>query len=355
MPALHRSQPPAKIFITGLPKTGTTALFWKIQHALGNTHHLFFEPGHEQNRTNDHDAITRSSTALVKEIFDHTMLPLSTYEQFDKKIVIIRDPRDRAISDALYSLAERRTHRTLNQKNIHHYRSILNVLRNKRRFPRHQPFVSLVKSAASHGWPDDTDTQNHYKSSVYAVHAYERLIDLIKQRTDFFILRYEDLVAGNIEELERYLGLSLERDTDVHHTVSRVVRTKSHGAWKHWFTPADTSLLSSSYAPILSALGYPPDWRTHRLPYIPKEHCDGYIVRLWNTWTFFDNAEARDVLHHHLTDHPSRKERTADMIREPIARAVAAARSTMHTPNPRTYKRFQNEYANAVAHPVHQE
>src|SRR3989344_2209096 len=91
------------ILILGFSKTGTTALYYKLLNSLpANTKGLFepkqFVPELEDDKR----------PLLAKVIVDSYLNnDIDSFNNFDKKILIIRDPRDRLISMLLYFLRDR--------------------------------------------------------------------------------------------------------------------------------------------------------------------------------------------------------------------------------------------------------
>jgi hypothetical protein len=75
-----------RVMVTGKPKTGSTAVYHSIRKALPSKSTCLFEP---ENRALQLPEVI-SAPVLVK-----SFIPASqAYDYFDKKILIIRDPRD---------------------------------------------------------------------------------------------------------------------------------------------------------------------------------------------------------------------------------------------------------------------
>ena len=88
-----------KIVIAGLPKSGTTALFYKIKNSLPRNAKGLFEPFKYIPNPED-----EKFDLVAKILFWPNRLEADydSWGCFDKKIMIIRDPRDRYISEFLY-------------------------------------------------------------------------------------------------------------------------------------------------------------------------------------------------------------------------------------------------------------
>ena len=85
-----------RILIAGLAKTGTTALLYLLKNSLPSVDEVLFEP-----KTCDADWLAGHPNALAKVILDK-QLRVADFMAFERKITIVRDPRDRLISALLY-------------------------------------------------------------------------------------------------------------------------------------------------------------------------------------------------------------------------------------------------------------
>jgi hypothetical protein len=112
--------------------------------------------------------------------------------------------------------------------------------------------------------------------------ATQLLIDLQKNAPPHHILRYEDMVAGHLQPLEKYLGCRLQQPFAVHKKVDRVARTRSSGSWQHWFTQEDEAVLAPLFAGYINAYKYAPAWTLAPEPNISAEHSTDYVRRIVN-------------------------------------------------------------------------
>jgi hypothetical protein len=67
--------------------------------------------------------------------------------------------------------------------------------------------------------------------------SHLKLLIYYHEHPEAFLFRYEDYVDSNFSRINDYLGLNLERVENV--PQKRVVRSKSYGSWKDWFTQED--------------------------------------------------------------------------------------------------------------------
>jgi hypothetical protein len=192
------------------------------------------------------------------------------YRQFDKIVLLVRDPRDLLISKALYRVYGANPLHADSAK-LDQY---LELLRAKERDPRTVPFTripalfqSLIGRAPN---PDG---------------GIARLLDYAVGFHDAFpgciVLKYEVMVAGQFDSLAQYLSLPAEAmKPNVPDALRRVVRSSRAGNWRDWFCPEDVG----HYRPLLSAYmdryGYSDDWALNSEPRIRREECSEYVMRL---------------------------------------------------------------------------
>jgi len=87
-----------KILISGLGKSGTTALFFRIKNSMPENTKTLFEPEKYIPHAHDQNKAVLAKILLYKP----QEIDYESFSCFDKKILIIRDPRDRLISMLLY-------------------------------------------------------------------------------------------------------------------------------------------------------------------------------------------------------------------------------------------------------------
>jgi hypothetical protein len=254
-----------KIAIVGLGRCGSTAMFFQIKNALPETARCLFEPASVE--------LGDEPVVLVKVLLsltDPQRFEFDRLDAFDKKIFLVRDPRDALVSALLYTMFNS-VEFCSNEALV---RAVLDKLGDKQARPRAVPFFDLLRLPGPFGLGDDKM-------------AWIRQIPLVSMRfhdrhPDYFVVKYEDFVDGRIEPLERYLGLGLERQVKVPDAFSRVTRTRAYGDWKNWFLDEDLAEVRPLVAPYLERYGYPQDWRPGEAPAIVPEHGTEYLRRIVN-------------------------------------------------------------------------
>jgi hypothetical protein len=184
--------------------------------------------------------------------------------------MIARDPRDTLVSRLLYAVwhAGFRPDPSCME-------AYLTLLRVKERDPRSIPLKDLFSSFGAF------QRQHPHRDYLQVLVGLARQQELLASRSDFFILRYEEFVDGNLQNLRDYLGgVDLDHRVSVNAEVARVERRKKHGDWRHWFTPEDVAFFRPLLAPAMRALGYDDNWELSEVPVIDPRYCSEYAARL---------------------------------------------------------------------------
>lgn len=252
-----------RILVAGLAKTGTTAVYYALAKALPFAWARFEPP--------------RLAEALepgrrpyyVKHLLRlHEADPVTeVLEAFDRRVLLVRDPRDRLISSQLYHLFHARF---LDRPGTRE--ELLALLEEKERAPAALPFATICRRIQALGGAD-------FFTHLHGVAAqFDRFLQAWGDR--FHQLRYEDWVAGEVDALDRYLGLPLRNVAAADKPARRVLRTGLAGDWRNWFTAEDVAEMRPHLAPFLERLGYGDDWRLNRPERLDPAHGSGYVRRL---------------------------------------------------------------------------
>jgi hypothetical protein len=271
-----------KIVIFGLAKSGTTALFYKIKNSLQQDTICLFEP-----RSYDASMVHKRSiksvlgrrnerNVLAKVLPFRPTSPadVDSFSDFESKILIIRDPRDRLISRLLYGVYDSDLCRHDDK-----VKAFLEILKQKETDPESVSVKTLLvffaklngASFSLNGWAVD-----------HLQHAIRKPIDFYDQRSDLFLFKYEDMIDQRFASLEEHLEIPLKGEAVVAPELDRVVRTRGYDGWRHWFTAEDVDYLLPVMQPFLNRFYPDADWKLSASPSIPREHGSGYIERIVN-------------------------------------------------------------------------
>ena len=102
------------------------------------------------------------------------------------------------------------------------YLAHLNLVLKKERDPRSVPFHEICCYVSHDGWPNTTEEVfNEERNRCQKMH------DFVKSLGDeWFIFEYEDMINGNFEALNTYLGFPVKKDAEVPRSTgkAKVVR-----------------------------------------------------------------------------------------------------------------------------------
>ena len=258
-----------KIAIGGRPKAGTTALFYKIKNSLAREPRLLFEP-----ERYDPDPADEDRGVLCKFLIGNlASAGLASFSGFDRKILVVRDPRDRLISEMLYS----KFHAPY-ASDPAKCEEMLELLRQKERRPDSISVLELIlRDQRLRGRTRVLETD--ILRGIQA--AQQPLREFIARQPDYFAFKYEDMVADRFSSLERYLGFPLQGSSEVDRRVGRVVRTKASGDWRNWFLPNDVAAMRALLNPDLERLGYDTSWTLPAKQSISPAVSSEYVARLF--------------------------------------------------------------------------
>lgn len=259
-----------KILILGTGKSGTTALLFKVAGGLPNC--KAFSGGRPGKYIGDYENAVYKHTYEERKgkSFDLYRQHLRK-EHYDRKIWMTRDPRDAAVSRMLY-----RWHKGYLGK-MKQYRAHLELVLKKEQDPRSIPFHVICRYTGHNGWPITTE-QVIEEERI----RYQRMYDFVKSLdSGWFLLKYEDMVGRNFDTLNTYLGFEVQDDGEVPRSHGKVVRKKSFGDWRHWFTEKDVELFKPAYLPYMEVIGYDcEDWALSPNPVIEPEYSSRYMQSL---------------------------------------------------------------------------
>ncbi|AIG97127.1 Sulfotransferase domain protein [Archaeoglobus fulgidus DSM 8774] len=265
-----------KVLIVGLPKSGTTGLFYLIKNSFeqyyGKSVLGYFEPEYCPEEVK----LTKSP-AVIKILILPPRVNFDSFENnFDKKIIIIRDPRDRLISDLLYYHGFHNHAMGDKEK----FSKVYEILKKKESDPKSiSTFEIWQKIEQISGNPSDINSFLYWVKSrqtwleEYLNNYYDANRDLL--------YKYEDFVQKRYDVLEKYLGIPIIDKSEVPENLKRVERTKSFGNWRSWFTEKDVEILRPILDTYLDKLGYDAsDWKLSENPKIEPSTCSEYFKRV---------------------------------------------------------------------------
>jgi hypothetical protein len=256
------------ILITGVPKSGTTALYAAYAAKFSRTGFSFLEPSiSHQDQLAD---LARGSRfdLIVKTVLSEDIRP-AFLASFDHVVATLRDPRDVVVSWLPF-------------------RAVSNP-----RYYTNDALLSDIKEAFQHkaAKSDSVDVtaieeiyRQHrvpiFSPTDYAV-SYKRLLALRETRP-VLIQRFEEFTRSgrSSDSTPDELAFQLRPLTG---EISVNQRSGSSGEWKKWFSKRDADRYRPHLAPMIDKFGYEP-WTEHAeiLDEIDPEHYSIYLEKALN-------------------------------------------------------------------------
>jgi len=262
-----------KIAIFGQWRTGTTGLFYKIKNSLPPKTPVYFEP----SRYKKPFLCRNTGYELAKVILGsttHENKDVANYEEFihfDKKILIVRDPRDWLISGLLFLIQQYSSI----YSNQAHLTNILELLAKKENSPDSISVVEISETILN-AIPD----RNLDIMVEWILQQHELVFNFENSLDDYYLIKYEDFIDGMLSELRNYLGIKLEGEALVDDVErAHIPRTKSYGNWKNWYTEDDIKFFEPVFSKYLEKYGYSDSWETNKEKFIDPEFCTKYVKK----------------------------------------------------------------------------
>jgi hypothetical protein len=261
-----------KILILGTGKTGTTVMVYKVAGGLPNCH--AFSGGRPGKYVGDYENAVYKHTYEERkgksfEVFQEHL----SKENYDRKIWMARDPRDAAVSRMLY-----RWHKGFKGKKKQ-YEAHLGLVLKKEKDPNAVTFCEICRHTGHNGWPRTVEQVVEEEQ-----HRYQQMVKFVNLLgNDWFLFTFEDMVDGKFEALDNYLGFEVQADATVPSTSgkAKVIRKKTTGDWRHWFTAEDIEIFKPAFTPYMELIGYDcEDWSLIPNPVIEPEYSSVYMQNL---------------------------------------------------------------------------
>ncbi|MEM1330745.1 MAG: putative capsular polysaccharide synthesis family protein [Planctomycetota bacterium] len=342
--AMDEQPAASRVLVAGVPKSGTTALVYKLAEGLGDPI-LSFEPKNPEQVT-AREALGEPGQGLLAKIVYtyHDQRPLHSLlhggmGRFDATVWIARDPRDQIVSAFLYAFF--RSHRVPER-----IFEIAQDMTKRKEAGEHIPLVEMMTACFG---------EKYYHHPEY---YGERLTSCFREPSDdLVIFSYDDLIAKDFRALGDRLHLDLAGEAEVPGQLGRVKRSGGSGEWRRWFTPEDIEHFRPFLAEYMTLMGMDDDWELSDEPINP-EYSSRYMEKIYRTPTERElkdgpAAAARPRVEPswsgatwHEDNRPAQREHWADMLpplgrhprREMLLRRLS--RASYELANPDLYGTF---------------
>lgn len=252
-----------KISIIGVAKSGTSALYSSIKSSLPAPRRILFEP----NNATELAYVTagRDENALTKVMF--SALERQNYDPslFTHRVAIVRDPRDTIISSTLFRFNRLKL---LNNKQL--FSHLLSLFEQKEADPLSISVHDILEAA------EIGEAEALKKKFNILLGNYGQYLD----HADQHVISFDQMVAGDFDKLNAYLGLTLSPPPPLEGWVGKISRKGTSGDWKNWFTPEDVAFFRDSMDGFINKYGFDSEWRLEAKPMIEPKYCSQYIQRL---------------------------------------------------------------------------
>ena len=261
-----------KVLILGTGKTGTTVMVFKVAGGLPNCQ--AFSGGRPGKYVGDYENAVYKHTYEERkgksfEVFKEHL----NKEHYDRKIWMARDPRDAAVSRMLY-----KWHKGFEGRKKQ-YEAHLDLVLKKEKDPFAVPFSEICRYTGHNDWPRTVDQVVEEEEN-----RYQQMIKFVGDLgSDWFLFTFEDMVANKFDALNNYLGFAVQADASVPSASgkAKVIRKKSTGDWRHWFTREDVELFKPAFTPYMELIGYDcNNWSPSANPVIEPEYSSVYMQNL---------------------------------------------------------------------------
>jgi hypothetical protein len=257
-----------KVEIIGNAKTGTTGVFNSVRLPLRERFPdslLLFEP-----RSSALSRLCRHEvpfSVLAKAMVNKNGMEIG-YDAFTHHVLISRDPRDTLVSQLLYLPLQPHGMRVGHER----LDRFIAALREKEADPASRSFRDLFELGVQ---LLDRDRQWTWEKYVERFEIAERL----HHTYDCFALAYEDFSDNRLGPLSDYLTLDIQpvKPKVVEELNAHVIRSATHGDWRHWFVPSDIDFFRPLLASYMTTFGYD-DWELEPQPSIPHDTASGYVL-----------------------------------------------------------------------------
>lgn len=260
---------PIKIAIFGQYRSGTTGLLYKIKNSLPDTTRVLNEP--EVYIPEDNDSQCFVLAKVIAGIVDgKETADYGSFVDFDKKVYIVRDPRDWSISGTMF-LIQQEPSIYNNDKNIN---KVIEILKKKEQDPKSISVVELLEYLMSF-----IPGQSIEILRGWLIGQYKWLIGFEKRLDDYSLIKYEEFVDNKLTNIEKYLGLELAGDAQVDSQNKHVVRTKGYGDWRNWYTQEDIEFFRPIFMDYMEKYNYENEWKLNEIQVIKPEFCSEYATK----------------------------------------------------------------------------
>ena len=113
-------------------------------------------------------------------------------------------------------------------------------------------------------------------------HQKSNFLSTLIEEERAFIFKYEDFVEEHFEILETFLNVRIGKNKKIPKQFERVIRSRSSGFWKDWFTEEDLKYYGDLFDPFLKQYGYGTVITQRESKQINPAHGSQYVKKIVN-------------------------------------------------------------------------
>ena len=259
------------VLILALPKSGTTILYQMLKDSMPPETIGLFEP----ETCDPGPEIREAGAGVCAKVLLTQARGMESYAPegckfYNKKIMIVRDPRDVIVSLFLYLLF----HSAI-LADLEKYVRLIGAIKAKELYPEKISFLDLVRLR------DRLENNVFPQPLLYTLNEMTFMGQVARAHgAGIFLLKYQDIVDRRLGALEQYLGFPLADTREVDEKFERVARTKGAGDWKNWFLPEDVDFFRPRLREYMEELGLAEDWDLPPSPELKPENGSEYVMKL---------------------------------------------------------------------------
>lgn len=195
---------------------------------------------------------------------------LESFKQFDKHILLLRDPRDRIVSGTLFLPQERKeiygNKRSLQQ--------VLDILYRKEQDPQSVSLLDIIGVILQENL---AKTRQIIENLIKRHHSF--IFSFEQSLGEHVKWKYEDMIVGKAGNVEKYLGFNICPGPFDENGFDHVSRSKTSGDWRHWFTTEDVAFFAPLMNDYMVNFKYDLCWDLLSCPFIDPDHASAYVNR----------------------------------------------------------------------------
>ena len=254
------------VCVVGSSKTGTTGLYsavWNGLRAHEDRVYGLLEK-YDEDVYRNLQRLAPSTPLVSKVLLTNNNFSADLVARFDRRLLIVRDPRDTLLSVAMY-YPVRALNRGASQAEIDEY---VDLVRTKEQDPTSVSFMDLLVAVyrlSGQKVDETSDFSRRY-----------RVATRFASKVDAYTVYYERFIRDDLADVSEHLGFEIHNARPSDYS-GIVLRSGGAGEWRHWFLPSDVEAFRPIMTPYMERFGYEDDWEIAADPKIDPANGSEYV------------------------------------------------------------------------------